>query len=261
MIVMDCLSAEARCLTRKLCFLRRITDSSDTLSSQTLFALSDDIESVCLIRECLELEEHLNTNFTHPLLISSSDSESDKESRLSPRQIKDQIARNDKSLLEKCSKNQDTRLIADIARMVSWSKLWDLALNDGPKCVNALRAFVRIISYPLHSNRACPICDVNGLDSSLLAHILSSHVDTSNDASDILDSLWASASIPASDSNAQDSDLDTCSTSSIDSMNAGNVLSTTDPNLSSSPKSDSDTDFSQFFNMIYPLHILFSNWS
>ena len=246
MIVMDCLSAKARCLTRKLCFLRRITDSSsDTLSSQTLFALSDDIESVCLIRECLELEEHLNTNFTHPLLISSSDSESDKESRPSPREIKDQIARNDKSLLlEKCSKNQDTRLIADIARIVSWSKLWDLALNDGPKCVNALRAFVHIISYLSHSNRACPICDVNGLDSSLLAHVLSSHVDTSNDASDILDSLWASASIPASDSNAQDSDPDTCSTSSIDSMNAGNDSSTTDPNPSSSPNSDSDTDFS-----------------
>ena len=112
MIVMDCLSAEAR-----------ITDSSsDTLSSQlqTLFALSNDIESVCLIRECLELEEHLNTNFTHSLLISSSNSESDKESRPSPRQIKDQIARNNNSLmLEKCNKNADTRLIADIARIVS----------------------------------------------------------------------------------------------------------------------------------------------
>ena len=88
MIVMDCLSAEARCLTRKLCFLRWITESSShTLSSQTLFALSDDIESVCLIRECLGLEEHFNTNFTHSYLISSSNSELDKESRPSPRQI------------------------------------------------------------------------------------------------------------------------------------------------------------------------------
>ena len=85
---MDCLSAEARCLTRKLYFLRWITESSsDTLSSQTLFALSNDIESVCLIRECLGLEEHFNTNFTHSYLISSSNSESDKESRPSPRQI------------------------------------------------------------------------------------------------------------------------------------------------------------------------------
>ena len=96
-------------------------------------------------------------------------------------------------MLEKCSKNEDTRLIADIARMVSWLKLWDLALNDGPKCVNALCAFVR---YPSHSNRACPTCYVNSLDCSLLAHTLSTHVDTSNDASDILDSQWAPASIP-----------------------------------------------------------------
>ena len=65
-----------------------ITDSSsDTFSSKTLFALPDDIESVCLIRECLELEEHLNTNFTHSLLISSSNSELDKESRPFPRQL------------------------------------------------------------------------------------------------------------------------------------------------------------------------------
>ena len=260
MIVMDCLSAEAHCLTRKLCFLRRITDSSsDTLSSQTLFALSDDIESVCLIRECLELEEHFNTNFTHLLLLSSSDSESDEESRPSPRQIKDQIVRTDKSLLlEKCRKNEDTRLIGDITRMVSWSKLWDLALNDGPKCVNALRAFVRIISYPSHSNRACPLCDVNSLDSSLLAHILSSHADSSNDASDILDSLWSSVSITASNSNVQDSGHDTSYTSS---MNAVNISSTSHPDLSSLPNSDSDTGFSQFFNMIYPLHMLFSYWS
>ena len=62
MIVMDCQSAEACCLTRKLCFLRRITNSSNTFSSQTLVALLDDIESVCLIQECLELEEHLSMN-------------------------------------------------------------------------------------------------------------------------------------------------------------------------------------------------------
>ena len=121
MIVMDCQSAEARCLTRKLCFLRWITDSSDILSSRTLAALSNDIESVCLIRECVELEEHLNTNFTHSLLISSSNPESGEVDRPSTRQIKDQIARNDKSLLlEKCRKKEDTRLIAEIMRMVSW---------------------------------------------------------------------------------------------------------------------------------------------
>ena len=43
-------------------------------------------------------------------------------------------------------------------------------------CFNTLHAFVWIISYLSHSNRACPICDVNSLDSSLLAHTLSTHV-------------------------------------------------------------------------------------
>ena len=56
---------------------------------------------------------------------------------------------------------KETRHIADIARMVSWPKLWDLALAGGPKYVNALRVFVRIIA---HSSTACPTCDVNSLN-------------------------------------------------------------------------------------------------
>ena len=42
-----------------------------------------------------------------------------------------------------CSSKEDTRLIADIT---PWPKLWDLALDDGLKYVNALRAFARIIA-------------------------------------------------------------------------------------------------------------------
>ena len=244
MIVMDMLSAEARCLIRKLCFLRRITDHSsviaDTLSSQILFALSDDIKSVCLVRECLELEEHFETNFTQLLLTSNS--ESNEESRPSLRQIRDLISKQDKQLLlDKCSSNDDTCLIADITKMVSWSKLWDLALDGGPRCVRSMWAFVRIISYPSYSNSACPICDTNSLDSSLLAHILYTHMDVAYGISDIFDSLQAPASISDSDSNTDQ------------------VLSTT--LMDSSSNSDSLTDFSQFFNMIYPLSTLFTCWS
>ena len=251
MIVMDLPSAEACCLIRKLRFLRRITDHSpvnaDTLSSRMLFALSDDIESVCLIRECLELEDHFETKFTHSLLTSIS--ELDEDSRPSSRQIRDQVTTRDKHLLlDKCSSNEDTRLIAVMGRMVSWSKLWDLALNGGPKCVDALRAFVRIISYPSHSTSVCPLCDVNSLDSSLLAHIFSSHTDATYDVSDIFDSLRASASFSVSNSNTQVSNHD------IDAS------STTHMDTSSNSDSDSDTDFSQFFNLIYPLSTLFTCW-
>ena len=97
MIVVDCLSGQVRCLTRRLCFLRWIIDHSsanhaDTLSSRLLFALSDDIESVCLIRECLGLEEQLDIKFTCLLLISNSGS--NKKCGPSLRQIRDQIDTN-----------------------------------------------------------------------------------------------------------------------------------------------------------------------
>ena len=214
MIFMDCQSAEARCLTRKLCFLHRITNSSDTLSSQTLVALSDDIESVCLIQECLELEEHLKMNLTRSLLISNSDSD-----RPSTTQIKNQVTSSNRSLLlEKCSQKEDTKIVADIARLVSWSKLWDLAHNEGPNCVNALRMFVRIISYPTYSTRACPMCDIDSLDCSLLSHTLRSHVSThtSVDASDILNSLRAAVTIPVPDPNGQDPGSPIDSTNSVE---------------------------------------------
>ena len=171
MIVMDCQAAEARCLTKKLCFLRRIRDTSDTLSSRTLEALSDDVESVCLIRECLELEERLNVNLTRSLLTPNPDLDMP-----SVTQVKKQITSHNWSLLlGKCSQKEDTKIMADIARLVSWSKLWDLAHNEGPKCVNALRAFVRIVSYPSYSSRACLACDVDSLDYSLLSHTLYLH--------------------------------------------------------------------------------------
>ena len=125
--------------------------------------------------------------------------------------------------------------------MVSWSKLWDLALDSGPKCVRAMRTFVRIISYPSCSNSTCPICDADSLDSSLLAHILCTHMDVAYGVSDILDSLQAPTSISNSDSNTDQ------------------VLSTT--LMDTSSNSDSRSDFSQFFNMIYPLSTLFTCWS
>ena len=61
------------------------------LSSRTLAALSDDIESV---RECLELKERLNVNFTHSLLTSQTDLDMP-----SVTQIKKQTPSNSLSLL------------------------------------------------------------------------------------------------------------------------------------------------------------------
>ena len=48
-------SARALCLTRKLNFLQKILakDTNEAVSAQTLASLSDDINSTCLVRECI----------------------------------------------------------------------------------------------------------------------------------------------------------------------------------------------------------------
>ena len=72
MVVLNWGSARAMCLERKLCFLHRITKDLDTaanrLSSHMFCALSDDIESTCLIRECLELEDYFELKLTRHVL-------------------------------------------------------------------------------------------------------------------------------------------------------------------------------------------------
>ena len=58
-----------RILLRKLGFLQRVTGgSSDCLSGCVMLALSDDVDSVCLVRECRELEEWFGTSYTEDIL-------------------------------------------------------------------------------------------------------------------------------------------------------------------------------------------------
>ena len=69
-IVIGLGSARALCLTRKLNFLKNISsdDHSEMVSSRTLASLSDDIDSICLIRECRDLEQYFHSKFTSAIL-------------------------------------------------------------------------------------------------------------------------------------------------------------------------------------------------
>ena len=64
-IVVGLMSARALCLTRKLNFLRKISidEYSETMSSRTLRCLSDDLDSICLIRECRDLDQFFSFRF------------------------------------------------------------------------------------------------------------------------------------------------------------------------------------------------------
>ena len=66
---LDVPTMRSRVLQRKLSFLHRVVNSSlFSLSGRTVFALSQDIDSLCLVKECRELEEGFGTHFTDDIL-------------------------------------------------------------------------------------------------------------------------------------------------------------------------------------------------
>ena len=46
-----------------------VDELGETVSSRTFAALSDDVDSVCLVRECRDLEQFFSTDYTSALLL------------------------------------------------------------------------------------------------------------------------------------------------------------------------------------------------
>ena len=64
-----------RVLVRKLGFLdlmRVMTGDSDRLSGSVVLALCDEVESICLVRECREMEESFGTQITMDFMIKKA---------------------------------------------------------------------------------------------------------------------------------------------------------------------------------------------
>ena len=137
-----------RVLIRKLSFLQHVVNSnSASLSGTALLALSDDTASICLVRECRELEEVFGTHFTQEIL-------SDNAPPL--REVKDAIHERDRTkLTAKCS--EKAPMIAAVARRITWSRLWDSALDLGDKSVKGLQYLSRAMSHHGCGNHPCPL--------------------------------------------------------------------------------------------------------
>ena len=155
-----------RVLIRKLSFLQRVVNSnSASLSGTALLALSDDTASICLVRECRELEEVFRTHFTQEIL-------SDNAPPL--REVKDAIHERDRTkLTAKCS--EKAPMIAAVARRIIWSRLWDSELDLGDKSVKGLQYLSRAMSHHGCGNHPCPLCDTAPLPATVLDHLLDCH--------------------------------------------------------------------------------------
>ena len=66
-------------------------------------------------------------------------------------------------------------MIAAVARRITWSRLWDSALDLGDKSVKGLQYLSRAMSHHGCGNHPCPLCDTAPLPATVLDHHLDCH--------------------------------------------------------------------------------------
>ena len=130
-------------------------------------SLTDDIESLCIVKECRELEISYRTNFTDTILTDANN--------VSLRIIKKTIRGIDREkLVQKCS-NKSPTIAAVVSKAGSWPKLWDSALHLGSRHTIGLQNLSSLMSHHGRGLHPCPLCDEQGFPTSVIDHILSAH--------------------------------------------------------------------------------------
>ena len=130
-------------------------------------SLSDDMESLCLVKECRELELYYGTNLTDIVLMDA-----DTISRRAIRKTLRVIDRD--KLVEKCSMKSPS-IACIIRKGGSWPKLWDSALHLGSRHTIGLQNLSRLLVHYGRGLHPCPLCDEQGLSMPIIDHVISAH--------------------------------------------------------------------------------------
>ena len=146
-------------LVRKLKFLSKlpIKDTSTNLSSQILTAgLITDPLRVSIVQQCRLLEHHLGLESS---ALDECLMEPDTADYVAMKS-KDTILDFDRNqLLSKAKGHPTANLIGEVSSEISWLRIWDEALDHGPKGTST---FIRIIAHPCGESIHC-FCVVSRL--------------------------------------------------------------------------------------------------
>ena len=137
---------KCRVLMRKLRFLKRVMDKdTDCLSGCVVMALCNEVDSICLVRECKELEEIFGTHFTESIT---------SKNLCCLREMKKAIMKVDRrKLLERCE--EKAPMIVKVAESPGWARLWDHALDLGWKAILGLQMISRAMSHHGRGDHPC----------------------------------------------------------------------------------------------------------
>ena len=106
---------------------------------------AEDVNRIQLVQECRYLEENLAASFTSMILQQASE--------LDVRELKRTIIAKDwNQTLQQALSQQSSKMVAEVAEVTSWMKIWDVTLDKrtrGTKSMLALLFEINIISLPL----------------------------------------------------------------------------------------------------------------
>ena len=107
-VTLDMETIRCRILCQKLNFLRKLLEDGATgIGAAAFRSLCDDVESLCLVKECRDLETYYGTNFTESVLVDVNS--------ISHRAIRKTLKAIDRDkIIEKCVKKSPS--IANIIR-------------------------------------------------------------------------------------------------------------------------------------------------
>ena len=63
-----------------------------------------------------------------------------------PREIKEIMGKDQAQRMDRCSEKGRVPVVVDIAQVVRWEKLWDAALDEGPRCIQWMKLYATDVS-------------------------------------------------------------------------------------------------------------------
>ena len=176
-------SIHSLCTIRKLRFLLRAKTNEESICYRTFSAMVDNIEGLCLVRECREMEQRYKSNFTTQIL----DAIEHHEGKCILKEAEEFITQKDQELsLAEVSKYHH---IHRISTEVGWRRLWDHAIDYGLPVVKSIKNLLRVMAHPDHAKQKCPLCDLDELDQNLPEHFMRNHTNSDGTWDTLFDSL------------------------------------------------------------------------
>ena len=139
----------ARIFIRELSLFSKVSKEGETIGCHIFSESSQD--SLRLVQECRAMEGRLVSNgVTDALLSGMSDLHVIKKGVL----LVDWS-----TCITEASHHSSTIVASQIASKMSWLKLWDMALDQGPRGTNHLQALYRELTRPQFKPDTCHLCE------------------------------------------------------------------------------------------------------